>query len=238
MPNSITSIGYRAFGSCSSINNFIIPNGVTFIDDYAFAYCTSLSSVTIPDSVTRIDSGAFDGCSNLASVYFLGNAPTLGSYYVFGRNNYYNPYLTIYFFNGSAGFSYPSWYGYKTMMISESSYPAAKWLLENGLDYDIELGQYVTEEGTSLLLAYALNLDPRQQLSGKMPKSVIVANEMEMTFYAKAQGVSYTVEASKDLLNWTTEIVSLSSLNAEGYRTASVDRDATQCFLRLVVQKQ
>ena len=47
---------------------YTIPNSVTSIGDYAFGSCTSLTSITIPDSVTSIGEGAFLECTNLTSL--------------------------------------------------------------------------------------------------------------------------------------------------------------------------
>ena len=68
MTYSVTSIGDRAFQSCSSLTSVTIPYSVTSIGDYAFRECSSLSSVTIPNSVTSIGNKAFSGCSSLTSV--------------------------------------------------------------------------------------------------------------------------------------------------------------------------
>ena len=67
IPNSVTSIGYGAFGGCSGINSITIPNSVTSIGDYAFVGCSNLTSLTIPNSVTSIGSSAFEDCNSLAS---------------------------------------------------------------------------------------------------------------------------------------------------------------------------
>ena len=48
--------------------NTTIPNSVTSIGNRAFSYCSGLTSVTIPNSVTSIDDQAFSGCSGLTSV--------------------------------------------------------------------------------------------------------------------------------------------------------------------------
>ena len=67
IPESVTSIGDRAFSSCSSLTAITIPNSVTSIEYYAFEDCSSLTAITIPKSVTSIDGSAFYGCNNLIS---------------------------------------------------------------------------------------------------------------------------------------------------------------------------
>ncbi len=51
------------------VTDLVIPDGVISIGYYAFGGCTSLISVTIPDSVTSIGGAAFNGCSSLNAVY-------------------------------------------------------------------------------------------------------------------------------------------------------------------------
>ena len=67
IPNSVTTIGERAFGDCDSLTSINIPNSVTTIGNRAFEYCKSLTSINIPNSVTTIEDGAFYGCINLPS---------------------------------------------------------------------------------------------------------------------------------------------------------------------------
>ena len=69
IPNSVTSIGERAFDYCYGLTSITIPNSVTSIGSGAFCGCTGLTSITIPNSVTSIGSSAFYGCSNLRLVY-------------------------------------------------------------------------------------------------------------------------------------------------------------------------
>ncbi len=61
IPNSVTSIGKRAFFGCYSLTSVTIPNSVTCIGDSAFNWCMHLDSITIPHSVTFIGQNAFSG---------------------------------------------------------------------------------------------------------------------------------------------------------------------------------
>ena len=68
IPNSVTSIGYNAFGNCYSLKSVIMSNNVTDISENAFVNCINLESVDLPNSVTSIERGAFGGCSKLTSI--------------------------------------------------------------------------------------------------------------------------------------------------------------------------
>ena len=61
IPNSVTSIGRRAFFGCSGLTSITIPNSVTSIGEQAFGSCSGLTSITIPNSVTSIGESAFSG---------------------------------------------------------------------------------------------------------------------------------------------------------------------------------
>ena len=66
----MTSIGYNAFGGCTSLSTITIPNSVTSIGYNAFYKCTGLTgTLTIPSSVTSIGDGAFYGCIGLTEFF-------------------------------------------------------------------------------------------------------------------------------------------------------------------------
>lgn len=123
----------------------------------------------------------------------------------------------------------PTWYGYPSVMIAERACPAASWLVGHGFEPDTDLHQNLNGDGVSLLMGYALNLDPTLNLLGSLPLPAVGADTLSHPFHAS------TVETSTDLQYWTTEGVTLSDLNPDDIRIASVNRDSPQRFLRLVV---
>ncbi len=68
LPDSVTSIGDRAFMACSGLTSVTIPDSVTSIGRSAFSGCSGLTSVTIGSGVTSIGQEAFSGCSGLTRV--------------------------------------------------------------------------------------------------------------------------------------------------------------------------
>ena len=83
IPDSVISIGDRAFSGCRSLSSIVIPNSVNSIGDRAFSGCRSLSCIVIPDSVTNIGEGAFSGCSSLSSIVIPNSVTSIekGAFY-------------------------------------------------------------------------------------------------------------------------------------------------------------
>ena len=80
IPNSVTSIGGSAFWGCSSLASITIPNSVTSIGGWAFRSCESLPSVIIPNSVTSIGRSAFLGCTSLTSITVPNSVTSIGDW--------------------------------------------------------------------------------------------------------------------------------------------------------------
>ena len=80
IPDSVTSIGKRAFSSCCDLVEVIIGNNVVEIDDEVFENCASLRSINIPNSCRSIGDYAFRGCENLHPVQISINTDWNHSY--------------------------------------------------------------------------------------------------------------------------------------------------------------
>ena len=65
--DSLITIGKSAFEGCGGFE-LIIPNSVTTIGERAFYDCSGLTSLSIPASVSSIGYAAFAECGNLAAV--------------------------------------------------------------------------------------------------------------------------------------------------------------------------
>ena len=90
-PDSLKSIGVRAFDSCKALSGIAVANGLETMENRAFIYCnalqgfdcgrsslakvdtstfykdTALETVVLPDTVTDISSGAFYQCTSLTN---------------------------------------------------------------------------------------------------------------------------------------------------------------------------
>ena len=68
IPDTVETIGYKAFSGCTKLYGIEIPAKVTSIGGYAFNGCSSLKSITLPLGLTQISEYCFSGCSGLMSI--------------------------------------------------------------------------------------------------------------------------------------------------------------------------
>ena len=224
-------INERTFYGCTALTSVSISSSISVIAGDAFSGCASLASITIPASVIVIG-GGFRGCPALTTALFLGDAP--GLYTPAFVNT--APGFTCYYFSNRTGFTSPTWAGYPSVMINEATKPVALWLLARGFAPNTNLHQDPDGDGVSLLMAYALDLDPRLNLRSSLPVPVLNGNTLSLSFHATSPGVTYRVETSTDLQTWITTGVTQSPPGPDQRSTATVPRDGPSRFLRLAVE--
>ena len=85
IPDSVTSIGYRAFYGCTGLTSIIIPDSVNSVGKYAFYGCTTLETITIPKNAKFYSDGyTFNNCTSLKNVIFSSGIP---SYLFYSSSN-------------------------------------------------------------------------------------------------------------------------------------------------------
>ena len=143
IPNSVTSIGKRAFQYCYGLTSVTIPNSVTSIRYEAFRRCYDLTSVTIPNSVTSIGIRAFRDCSELLDVYcYAEKVPSTESDAFEGS---YPEYITLHVPDASID-SYKAtepWSGFGKIITLSGTIPPSNLTLTDGEEYENNIEQEV-----------------------------------------------------------------------------------------------
>ena len=70
LPNSITTIGERAFDNAKKLTLSKLPTNLTVLGVGAFANCDNIAIATLPINITTIPSQCFALCPNLAITDF------------------------------------------------------------------------------------------------------------------------------------------------------------------------
>ncbi len=68
LPNTVTSIGYMAFYSCTYLSTVHLPESLEEISHYAFTHCDRLEQVTLPASLVTLGEKVFYDCDNLTEI--------------------------------------------------------------------------------------------------------------------------------------------------------------------------
>ena len=68
IPQSVTSIGKQAFGSCYGMDSFTIKDAATSIGEYAFWDCQKLETLSLGENITTIGDDAFRSCYKLETI--------------------------------------------------------------------------------------------------------------------------------------------------------------------------
>lgn len=234
IPNGISRLETRTFQNCGSLSSVTLPSSVTTISSYVFYGCTSLEQLAIPSSVLTIGASAFYNCSALESLVFTGDAPNLVNSVFSG-----NPAsLVLYYDAAATGFDAAD-YDSLTTVAYQGPAPDSeftRWLARSALRTDRSATETFTDSDITLLEGYALNLNTSQSLGPQMPMAVVAGDELNVTFYAAREDVSYIVEWSLALGDWQRSGITETAPDLSGNRTATIDvADKNSCFIHLII---
>lgn len=70
IPDSVTSIGERAFYVCYDMTHIQLPASLTYLGPEAFARCGNLTEIHLPDGLSVIEEGTFESCERLTKITF------------------------------------------------------------------------------------------------------------------------------------------------------------------------
>lgn len=68
LPESVLTIGTRAFQGLSALKSVYLPNSITAIGEFAFYSCSSLTEVTLPINLEKLEWYAFENCTSLETL--------------------------------------------------------------------------------------------------------------------------------------------------------------------------
>lgn len=97
LPQSITSIGNRAFAGCKGLtDSLILPDGVTTIGERAFDGCSGFTgSLILPEGLSDMGRGAFGSCSGFSGSLNLSKGLTSIEPFVFENCSGFTGSLTL-----------------------------------------------------------------------------------------------------------------------------------------------
>jgi hypothetical protein len=214
----------------------VIPDSVKKIGARAFE-TSAARSLIVGSSVEEIGAGSLGNNRRLKTILFKGDAPVDLAGLNGLRNN---EEKIIYFFAGAQGFSTPTWdvFGdgrkvFNTVEIG-SMEPVEEWLITKGLRISQDMSETLPGSRASILMAYALGMDPYETDTTKMPSVDFADGQLAVDFFAGRPDVDYKVEVSDDLSEWEETGVLVSEADTSGVKTAHVTSGASKKFLRLI----
>ena len=78
IPNTVTTIGKRAFYGCTNLTSIEIPDSVTYIGEYCFWNCNRLQKIKLSKKIQTINQGLLEGCSSLTEIEIPEGVESIG----------------------------------------------------------------------------------------------------------------------------------------------------------------
>ena len=201
MPSTVTNIGAAAFSSCGSLSTISLSQNLKSIGSHAFFGCASLSNIVLPDSLTSIGPWALNNCPQLKSIVFPRNLVNIGASLFVGSTNL----KTVYFLG-----NYPS-------AIDGSSLP------QNTIVYRMP---GTTGWDTNSLFS-AIIILPQINSSSLISQGAQTKFQLK---FASIQGVSYQIQKTQTLTNWSL----YQNILGDGSEQTVQDQAVDKSFYRIL----
>ena len=80
IPDSVRSIGRRAFSFSGLSGTVVIPDSVTSMGDGCFYECEDLEKIVLPDGLTKVEEAMFYNCSSLTELVLPSKLSSIGNF--------------------------------------------------------------------------------------------------------------------------------------------------------------
>ena len=79
IPDGVTSIDFRAFYNCTSLEKIDFSDSIKIISDEAFSRCTKITEAELPEGIENVGRNAFYNCTELAKIVIPDSVTIMGS---------------------------------------------------------------------------------------------------------------------------------------------------------------
>ena len=233
IPSTVSYIGSYIVRFCPT-TYIELSEGVSNLENFAFANCTALISILLPTSLTVLPTGTFNGCSALQHILCQGDALSVTDATTFSGTH---ADLAIYYYQDTLNWSdtladVPT----VSLSVDTAAVAAGRWLLPYGVSPALGFTDDAGSDGISILMEYALGLDPSEDNSSNLPALTVSADSAQITLFIGADNIQYNFYSSSDLTNWSSEDVTLSTPDTDSMVTVSIPTSDQQRYLQYDVE--
>lgn len=248
LPNSITSLGTGCFKDCRSLTEVTLPKDLTALSRDFFNGCSSLTNIALPENIKSLEDNCFSNCEKLTNITLPKSINSLGAgcFKNSGLTSITLPegitILSHYIFDGCSSLTdirLPSTLRNVEWNIFDLASKCKRRIVLYAKDLPgCDDDYFVNSETTLYVPKEALdtyrNNRPWNQAGaiygGEPIVSIGLPSEFSLTKTDRKElaiecSVS-PVDASKDILKWSTNDTAIASVDKNGVVTANKSGDA------------